>query len=468
MTRPGSASKHDVIARLKDIAGPSGLLTSSEDTICYSSDATALEGQPDAVVLPDSAEMISAILKLANQEGFAVTPRGAGTGNSGGCVPAEGGILLDLSRMDKIIEIDPANLVAVAQPGVVTAQFQAEVEKRGLFYPPDPSSIRMCTLGGNMAECSGGPHGVKYGVTKDYVIGLQVVMPTGEIIRTGGKTIKNVTGYDLTRLFIGSEGTLCVITEMTLRLLPLPKQRKTMMAVFGSMEEAGAAVSRIIASGMVPSKIELMDGASVRNIEEHAHAGFPEDVEALLLIEVDGEKETVEKHAAAIGHLCQEIGARSILIPEKSEQAEALWQARQAFAIAVARVRPDRLSEDIVVPRSAIPAAIARINEIKKRYSIHIFTVGHAGDGNLHPTVLYDKRDQKETAAAHAAVRDILTLAVEMGGTISGEHGVGLDKKDFLEMAVGAETAEFMRTLKNALDPNGVLNPGKIFPDKGK
>lgn len=450
---------------LSKIVGAEYVLNDEVDLIAYSIDGTWIERRPLAVVLPASAEEISAVLKLANRERLIVAPRGSASGLSGGSIPLGGGLALALTRMNRILEIDQVNLVAVVEPGVITAQLQAAVEKINLFYPPDPSSLQVSSLGGNVAENAGGARCLKYGVTSDYVMGLQVVLPTGEIIRTGGRMVKNVTGYNLRQLFTGAEGTLGVITEITLKLLPLPRHRLTALAVFERLEDAARTVTAVMSSGLLPASMELMDQITVQCVEEFLHTGLPTDAEALLLLAFDGNYEQViVSELEAASEICTGQGARSIQIARTVAESERLWKARRAVAPSLAHKRPNRLGEDISVPRSAVPEIIRQIRLIAEKNQVTIPVFGHAGDGNLHPTLLCDRTDPLEMQRVRVAAGEIFAAAIACGGTLSGEHGIGLLKKEFLEQDLGHEAIEAMKRIKLALDPAQILNPGKIFP----
>jgi len=370
---------------------------------------------------------------------------------------------MPLTKMNKILEIDKKNLVAVVEPGVKTGQFQQEVESLGLFYPPDPASLAFSTLGGNVAENAGGPRGVKYGTTRDYVLGLEVVLPTGEIINTGGRVIKNVTGYNMTQLFTGSEGTLGIITKIILKLLPKPEGKKTMLAIFNDVEQAGEAVSGIIAQGIIPTTVEFLDKEYIKNIEAYAHVGFPLDAEAVLLIEVDGDKEILDKHMSKVEKVCLESGAREIKVAKNDAEAEELWKARRAAFASCARVKPSIVGEDATVPRSEIPAMIKKIRSIAEKYQVLIAVVGHAGDGNLHATFLFDEMDPDELARTEKAIDETVCAALELRGTLSGEHGIGRSKAPFIKMQVGEDGYNAMKKIKLALDPENLLNPGVMF-----
>jgi len=455
----------EVLNRLREIVGEGYVLTSPEDLVCYSYDASqpTLDQLPGAVVIPGSVEEVVAILRLANEMGFKVVPRGSGTNLSGGTVPPPGGVVINMLRMDRILEVDERNLTATVEPGVITDALQREVESRGLFYPPDPASSAICTIGGNVAENAGGLRGLKYGVTKDYVLGLEVVLPTGEVLTTGSKCVKDVAGYSLTQLFIGSEGTLGLFTKITLKLIPVPDAKRTMLALFDEMEVASRAVSEIIASKVIPSTMEILDRTTLKYVEEYKGLGIPSDVEALLLLEVDGPMEVVRRDGERVKDICRRVGAREVRVAESEEGAEKLKEARKAALPALARVRPTTILEDVTVPRSEIAPMVQSIREIASRNDIQIAIFGHAGDGNLHPTCMTDERDEEEMKRVEAAFGEIFRRAVELGGTITGEHGVGLKKRPFLALAVGDEGIDTMRRIKQALDPNDILNPGKIF-----
>mgnify|MGYP001210450254 CR=1 FL=1 len=458
--------------RLKElqtiIADEKRLLTTAADRHSYSYDASFGTFLPDVVVKPRSAPEIAEIMKWANRHRIPVYPRGQASGLSGGCLPVYGGIVLDLTGMDEKLEVDVDDMVAVVSPGVPTARIHHAAEAVGLMYPPDPSSAVISTIGGNLAENSGGPRGLKYGVTKDYVIGLEVVTPQGDIIRTGGRTMKNVTGYDLTRLIVGSEGTLGIITEATLRLIPKPPAAATLMAVFDDLVDAGKALTRVLTSGILPSKMEIMDQASIQAVESYRPSGLPLDAEAILLIEVDGHPTAVQEEIQQVAQTCRQNGARSVSIPEDATAAQKYWQIRKFVSPAIARIKPTKISEDATVPRSQIPNMFAKLKEIREKYRIHLVVFGHAGDGNLHPNILCDERDADEMKRVAAAVKEIFAAAVELGGTLSGEHGIGLMKSPFMEMELGNVGLDLMRRIKAAWDPNHILNPGKIFPVPGQ
>ncbi|SHN53249.1 FAD-binding oxidoreductase [Desulfitobacterium chlororespirans] len=456
-----------LIENLKKLVGDENVIHRFEDRFCYTYDASFAEidqkNIPGAVVFPETTEQVAAVMKFAYAHKITVIPRGAGSNVSGGTLAVADGLIMVLTKMDKILEIDRDNLLVVVETGVKTGRLQQEVEKMGLFYPPDPASLAFSTIGGNVAESAGGPRGVKYGTTKDYVLGMEVVLPTGEILNTGGRVIKNVTGYNLTQLFTGSEGTLGIITKVILKLVPKPEGKKTLLAVFNEIEGAGQAVSGIIAQGIIPTTIELLDDVYIKNIEEYAHVGFPLDAGAVLLIEVDGDKEVLDKQAGKIERVCQAAGAREVKIARNQEEAEELWKARRAAFASCARLKPTIIGEDATVPRSAIPAMIAKIREIARKYEVLIAVVGHAGDGNLHATFLCDEMNQEEMARVEKAIDETFYAALELKGTLSGEHGIGRAKAPFIKMQIGEEGYRVMKKIKLALDPENLLNPGVMF-----
>jgi len=402
---------------------------------------------------------------VADREAIPVVPRGLGSGLAGGSIPAQGGIALNLTRMNRILEIDRVNMVAVVQAGVVTSDLQAEVARLGLYYPPDPSSQRHSSIGGNVACNAGGPHCLKYGVTADYVMGLEVVLADGRILRSGGKTIKKAVGYNLSQLFVGSEGTLGVITEATLKLIPPPKATRTAMVVFPQLIDASVAVTRILEAGIIPVALEIMDDTTIATVEAHKHMGLPLDVEAVLIIETDGEPDQAQREIEAIAEICRNSGAREVKVAADEKEGAALMAARKSVSPSLARRRPNKLGEDITVPRSAIPEVVRRIKQISQDTHLPIPIFGHIGDGNLHPNILFDRRDQEEFARVEQASRAIFAAAIELGGVLSGEHGVGLLKKPFLEQNLGPVAVAVMQALKQTLDPKGILNPGKILPE---
>ena len=457
-----------MIDELRSIVGARHLLTADEDLIAYGYDGTWFEHRPVAVALPENVEQIAAIHRLASAQHIAITPRALGSGLSGGSVPLSGSLVLGVARLNSIVEIDEANRVAVVGSGVINATLQAEVEKRGLFYPPDPSSLRQSAIGGNVSENAGGARCLKYGVTGNYVAALQVVLPDGSILRTGGKMVKNATGYDLRSLFVGAEGTLGTITEVTLRLLTKPKYTFTLTAAFDRIEDAARAVAAVIASGLLPVSIELMDRVTMECLEAHKPSGLPVERDAMLLFSVDGNYEEILRgELAAIADIVGQEGACAVRVAGTLEESLQLWEARRRVSPALAQRRPHKLGEDISVPRSRIVEMVQAVRAIAERHRLLIPLFGHAGDGNLHPNILCDRRDMEEMARVRIAAREIFEAAVALGGTLSGEHGIGLLKKQFMETALGPEAIDLMRRIKHAIDPLGIMNPGKIFPDPG-
>lgn len=452
-----------VLKDISSIVGKDFVRASLEDRICYSYDATNLRYLPDAVVFPGTTEEIAKIMKLANKEKFFVIPRGAGTGMSGGALAVKGGIVLVMSRFNRILEIDENNLIAVVEPGVITGVFQKEVERLGLFYPPDPASLDFCTLGGNLAECAGGARALRYGVTKDYVLGLEVVLPTGHILNTGQRTIKGVVGYDLTKLLVGSEGTLGIITKIILRLLPLPEAKQTLLALFDRLDDATYAVTNVIRSRIIPTTLEYMDKNAISCVESYLNIGLPTDCEALLLIEIDGEKGSITSKAEKIKGVCLESGARSVEVAKNTEESGRLWQARRAVSPAAFKLKPHKVSEDIVVPRSKLPHIISAVKEISERYGLIVITFGHAGDGNIHVNFMIDHQDSDEVSRVGKAVRELFQATLNLGGTLSGEHGIGITKAPYLDMEIDAIGIDIMKGIKKVFDPHNILNPGKIF-----
>jgi glycolate oxidase len=458
-----------VLKELEAIVGRDRVLASPEDRVVYAYDGTWAQCQPDVIVAPRSSRDVAAILRLANQSGVSVVPRGAGTGLSGGAVPVEGSMCLNLAPMNAILEISREDMVAVVQPGVVTATLQKTVEGQGLFYPPDPASLNQSTIGGNIAENAGGPRCLKYGVTRDYVMALEVVLPTGELLRMGGRALKNVTGLNLVGLMVGSEGLLGVITEATLRLIPKPAVTLSAMATYPELEGASHTMAAITRRGVVPCAVELMDAATVACVEQSHSLGLPRDVEAILLISQDGaNEETVGREMRLIAEACRESGARDVHVAATQEESEQLWAARRKVSPALVRMRPNRLGEDIAVPLSKVPEAVRGLKRISEEYNLPIPVFGHIGDGNLHPNILCDRRNPDELKRVKAASRAIFELAVSLGGTLSGEHGIGLSKRDFIPMALGPESISLQRSLKRLFDPNNILNPGKVFPPADK
>ena len=456
-----------MIEKLAKISGPDGVLCTPEDLAVYSYDGTFAEGVPGAVVLPKTTGQTSEIVKLAAGARIPLVARGMGSGLAAGSVPiGSESIVVCFTRMNRILEIDAQNATVQAEAGVVTADLQAEVEKQGLFYPPDPSSIRHSTIGGNIACNAGGPRCLKYGVTGNYLLGLTVVLADGRILKTGGKPIKDVTGYNLTSMFASSEGTLGLITEALLRLIARPAYVKTALAEFNSLANASRTVNAILAEGIVPATLELMDQTAIVCIEEAMHLGLATDVEAVLIIETDGSDEsTVIREIDAVGRICRESGARTVKIAKTEEERDGLWKARRSVGASLARKAPNKLGEDITVPRSAIPEVVERLRGISARHGLPIAIFGHAGDGNLHPNILFDKRRQQEWETVQLMMGEIFEAALSVGGTLSGEHGVGVLKRPYFEHALGPVSVDVQRRIKHALDPLNILNPGIMFED---
>jgi glycolate oxidase len=461
--------RNELIDQLVSLVSRDGVLHTPEDLAAYSFDGTFAEGTPVAVVLPRTTEQVSDVVRYAAHAHLPLVPRGMGTGLAAGSVPIpEGSLVICLTRMARILEIDRANAAAHVEAGVVTADLQAAVEKIGLFYPPDPSSNRHSTIGGNIACNAGGPRCLKYGVTGDYVLGLTVVLADGRVLRTGGKAIKDVTGLDLNALFTGSEGTLGLITEALLRLVPRPRFARTALAEFDSLEAASRSVTAILDAGVVPATLELMDQTAIACVEEAVHLGLATDREALLILETDGtDEDAVRREIEAAADICREHGARSVRLAGSEAERKSLWEARRAVSPSLARKAPNKLGEDITVPRSAIPEVVQRLRAISARNGLPIVIFGHAGDGNLHPNILFDRRQPEQWATAQRMVGEVFEASLALGGTLSGEHGVGILKKPYLERALGPVSMDVQRRIKQALDPMNLLNPGKLFPDAG-
>jgi glycolate oxidase len=450
------------IDRAKKIVGRDHCHTLPEQRAVYAYDAAVSDYMPGVVVFPADTAQVEQLVLLANKTNTPVTPRGAGTGMTGGSVAVCGGAVVVFSRMNRIISIDSQNLVACVQPGVITGKFQEAVEEKGLFYPPDPSSAAFSTIGGNVAQCAGGPRAVKYGVTRDYVLGLEAVTGKGEVISTGVKTAKGVVGYDLTRLIVGSAGTLALITRIFLRLLPLPESVRTLTAVFDRMEDAAGAVAQLFAAKIICRSIEYLDKAAIACAEKAMAAGLPTDAGALLLLEVDGDLASTESLAAKALEVCRQAGASQVAGLEDPERAKLYWKARKALSPALYQYGPHKINEDIVVPRNRIPQMVERINQIRERTGLTMVSFGHAGDGNIHVNIMLDKSDLAAAKKAEQAVEEIFDYTLELGGTISGEHGVGLTKAPYFSKEIGPASHRIMKEIKKVFDPNSILNPGKM------
>ncbi|MCG6795272.1 glycolate oxidase subunit GlcD [Geobacillus sp. YHL] len=450
--------------RLIQVVGAENYDDTKTGRLVYSYDATPqFQSLPDAVIAPRTTQEVAEIAKICNEYRIPIVPRGSGTNLCAGTCPVEGGIVLLFNHMNRILEIDEENLTATVQPGVVTLDLAKAVEEKGLFYPPDPGSMKISTIGGNISENSGGLRGLKYGVTRDYVLGLEVVLANGDVIRTGGKLAKDVAGYDLTRLFVGSEGTLGIVTEATLKLIPMPETKQTMLVLYQDLEAAARSVSKIIANKIIPATLEFLDQPTLEVVEDFARIGLPTNVKAVLLIEQDGPKEVVERDMKKMADICRAEQAVSVQLARSEEEAEALRTARRAALSALARLKPTTILEDATVPRSEIAKMVKAINEIAEKYQVKICTFGHAGDGNLHPTCPTDARNREEMERVEQAFEEIFAKAIELGGTITGEHGVGVMKAPYLEWKLGPAGIAAMKAVKQALDPNNIMNPGKVF-----
>ncbi|BBN99488.1 glycolate oxidase subunit GlcD [Sporolactobacillus terrae] len=462
--------RHSLVkAQLVEIVGEENVDDSTSGRLVYSYDATPnFQALPDFVAAPRNAEEVAALLKRCSEQKIPVYTRGSGTNLCADTCPVQGGVVLLMKHMNRILELDKENLTITVQPGAITKTITDCVEKEDLFYPPDPSSMKISTIGGNLAENSGGLRGLKYGVTKDYVMALQVALPNGALIRTGGKLTKDVAGYDLTRLFVGSEGTLGIITEATLKLIPKPESQKTILALYQDIEAAGRTVSSIIAHKMIPVTLEFLDQDTLRAVEDFAHIGLPTNVKAILLIVQDGPKEIVDRDIKKIAELCRKEQAIDVQLAASDEEAQQLAAARRSALSALARLKPTTILEDATVPRSEIAAMVRAIAEVAKKYRVQISTFGHAGDGNLHPTCLTDARDHEEMKRVEEAFAEIFEKAIALGGTLTGEHGVGVTKAPYLEWKLGADGMAVMRGIKQSIDPQGIMNPGKVFAEKAK
>ncbi|WLE97779.1 MAG: FAD-linked oxidase C-terminal domain-containing protein [Candidatus Electrothrix communis] len=452
-----------IIKKMQQAVGKANLLTSLEECSCYSYDASGRNFMPDAVALPESTAQVADLLRLADEYRFPVIPRGAGSGTTGGALPVHGGLVIGFSRMHRILEIDPDNMIAVVEPGVVTGELQAAVKKHGLMYPPDPASLKFCSIGGNAAECAGGPSAVKYGVTRDYIIGLEVVLPNGEIMRTGVRTEKGVVGYDLTRLFIGSEGTLAIFTKLILRLLPLAEAKATFLLSFPSLAQATGLVAKILTAGLMPCTLEYMDQTAVQVVGDQLSSSLPEETAALLLVEFDGNKNEVARQGKLFTEFIQQEDCM-VRRAESEEETQELWLARRSIAPACLSLRPHKIAEDVVVPRSRIPELVGLTEQLARELNLIILSFGHAGDGNIHVNIMVDKQNEQEYDNGLRAKERLFERVLSMGGTLSGEHGVGITKSPFLSQELDETALSVMRRLKELFDPHNILNPGKIFP----
>lgn len=458
-----SASKPEVLDKLRGIVGDENVVVDPMRVVPYGADAVKEKFPPEAVVFPESTDQMVAILKLANEYLFPVTARGGGVGYTGGAVPIDGGIVIGTDRMNKIIEINADDLYAICQPGIRTVELQQAIAEQGLMFAPDPASYKDSFIGGNIAENAGGMRTPKYGVTKHHVLGLEVVTATGEIIRTGGKTVKNVVGFDLTGLMCGSEGMLGIITEATLKLLPMPEATSTVRANFRSMEEACKVLTKFTPEGLLPMAMEVIDKHCVEAVEQNFAFGLSKDAKAILLVAVDGSKQEVEKNAQTIERIIGEHGGFDILRAQSKEDEDKLWDVRRAISPSLMKYGTLKINEDVVVPRSKVPELVAKIEQIGKKHDTFVANFGHAGDGNIHVNFMCDRDDPASIARARQCVSEVFQLSVDLGGTISGEHGIGYVKAPYLSYAIDKPTLDVMKTIKKAFDPNGILNPGKMF-----
>ena len=462
-----TAARKPVLRReLETIVGAGGVLSDPEELLVYESDGlTLFRALADFVVFPTSAEQVAAVVRLANRESIPFVARGAGTGLSGGCLPAEGGLVISMMRMNRVLEVDYDNQIAVVEPGLVNLHLSWAVGPRGFYYAPDPSSQQACTIGGNIANNSGGPHTLKYGVTVNHVLGLEVVLPDGEIVWLGGKT-RDALGYDLAGVFVGSEGTFGIATKIVVRILKKPQAVKTVLAVFDRIEQASAAVSAIVAAGLVPAAVEMIDQLTIQAVEDAFGCGYPRDAAAALLIELDGLAVGMPAQADRIVTACREAGAREVRAAADEAERQLLWKGRKSAFGAYGRISPAYMVMDGVIPRTRLPEVLRRVNEIASAHGLRVGNVFHAGDGNLHPNILYDPRKPGEEARVVAAGAEIMKVCAEVGGSISGEHGIGLEKADFMPFIFSAADLALMQRLKAAFNPRGLCNPGKVFPTR--
>jgi len=450
------------IAQIGDQFPDIAISTAPEDIICYGFDASGIEVRASAVVWPTSTADVVKVMQYAYEKEIPVVPRGAGTGMTAGAVPSKGSIVLSFEKMKKIIEIDTENLNVLCEPGVINGKLQRELEWTGLFYPPDPASMNFCTLGGNVAENAGGPRALKYGVTRDYVMEIEAVLPNGQVITTGIKTTKGVVGYDLTRLFTGSEGTLAVFTKIRLKVLPLPEEVVTLLAIFTSLESSGDAVTKIISSKIIPRTLEFMDRNAIEAVENYKPIGLPRDADAILLIELDGQPSTITREAEKVIDLCSKLGAE-IKMAKDEFARNNLWASRRALSPALYHIKPTKINEDIVVPRNRVTEMLRRLKSLSEKSGIAIVNFGHAGDGNIHVNIMVDKADEDEYRRGLGLVEQIFRDTLELGGTLSGEHGVGLTKAEYITMELSRRELDIMKSIKNVFDPKKILNPGKLF-----
>jgi glycolate oxidase len=457
--------KQKIIDRLKEIVGPEYVLHSDMDLTLYGYDASLEKGRPDVVVLPDSTEEVSKVVRLAYEEKMPIIGRGSGTNLSGGTIPVKGGIVIHFSRMNRVLEVDLLNRTVTVEPGIITLDLQTMLAKKGFLYAPDPASQKVSTLGGNFGENSGGPHCLKYGVTTNHILGAELVLYDGSVVWTGGKSQDN-PGYDLTGLLVGSEGTLGIATKMILKLIPAPEKVKTMLAVYDAIQDASNTVSAIISEGIVPATLEMMDNLVLKAVEDSVHAGYPLDAAAVLIIELDGMEDGMDRQAEKIMEICKRHRVREVRLAKSEGERAELWAGRKGAFGAVARLKPSYLVCDGTVPRTKLPEVLDKVLEVGKKYALPIGNVFHAGDGNLHPLILFDERDKEMLQRVHKAASEILKICVDAGGTISGEHGIGTEKIREMSFIFSESDFDFMRTIKRAFDPHDMWNPGKVIPQK--
>jgi glycolate oxidase len=459
-----SMERKNMVEELAQIVGIENVLASEMDLMLYGYDASLYKGRPDYIVLPGSTEEVSKIVQFAHREGIPIIARGSGTNLSGGTIPTRGGIVIHFSRMNRILEIDTENQRAMVEPGVFTLVFKNELARYGYVYQPDPASEKVSTFGGNFGENSGGPHCLKYGVTTNHILGAEVVLDDGEVIWVGGKAGDN-PGYDLTGVLVGSEGTLGIATKLILRIMPKPEAVKTMLAIYNTLEDAGSTVSAIIADGILPATLEMIDKLTIKAVEESVHAGYPLDAEAVLLIELDGLRDGMERLAERIMEICKKNNVREVKAAKNEEERAQLWAGRKGAFGAISRLRPSYLVCDGTVPRTKLPEVLSKVMKVGEKYGLPIANVFHAGDGNLHPLILFDERDEEELKKVHAAGSEILKLCADAGGTISGEHGIGAEKIQEMFFVFSPRDMDAMRRVKKAFDPADIYNPGKVIPE---
>jgi glycolate oxidase len=455
-----------IVTELQSIVGEQFVRTDDDSRLTYGTDALKRGRPADVVVLPASTAEVAGVVRVCAERRIPIVPRGGGTGYTGGSVPMRGGVVISLERMNRILEIDQANLLAIVEPNVITGDLQDAVEKVGLFYPPDPASLRQSVIGGNVAECAGGPRAFKYGTTKQYVLGVEAVLPTGEVIETGGKVVKNVVGYDLTHLLVGSEGTLAVITKVILRLVPKPPMQATLRGTFRSIETAVAAVEAIIAARVVPASVELIDGDSLDAVARYVQGGLlaPEGTAAILLVEVDGVPPAVAEEAARVEGALSGAGATEVLRARDDAERQELWRVRRELSFSLRALAPLKINHDVVVPKGRIPALFDLVRRLKSQYDLLIPCFGHAGDGNIHVNIMVNPADEAALRRARLAERELFEGVVALEGSISGEHGIGFAKAPFVPLELSPDEIALMKRVKAAFDPHGILNPGKIFP----